>query len=1102
MSATPPDSVFDGGVERSSEDERRYRHLRLPRSSIQVLLVSDARCEKRAAAAMCVHGAGARTAPTELPGLPHYLEHMLFLGSHKYPMESHYKKVVALHNGRCNASTSPEETVFHFEVDAGGFQDTLDVFAQFFIGQPLLDWNAAERELNAVTAEDSRNRINDDRRARMVLQHTVPTRDVGVTTWSKFGTGNTSTLGPEAAAAAGIDVRSALWAYREVFYRRDAMALCLISAASLDVLEALAHSVWDQQSGAGNGHPNGSSDPLAATSDAATSDVAEPTAPAPEPLDPALAAAAQALVRSAKDKEAAAGPAHPWAEGEVSWPLLVRVVPVRERRNLSVLWPLGSGCAQHRSARAPVPRYLAHLIGHEGDGSLFATLQAEGLATAVSSSTYIDCPTFCALRVTISLTPAGEQRLETVLHRLYEYIGVVAAAAGGELAAQQWDEMGSLSGINFRYAERGEAMESAKEWSRRLHLYSAQHVLTGGRLLGGFPADQVVESLRMLVPGNSLVLHESRAASCGATMPDEDDESDSVAVAPPAGAGPLSLLDGAETVLEPYYGIEYTRAPLPPSLVARLAAAREAGVRATDGVLKSGTADQTAGDGRLPLHLPRPNSFIPDDFAMLPAPATPVDLARPPLRLDAGSRGSPDLAGERSGGDGRVRLAHWHETEVGFGRPKAHVALAFACSAGCTMLGAPASMILWLRLLDQRLSTALYPAYLAGLRWSLQPNNLGFDLHLCGFLQKLPALAATLVQSVLRWDGDGFAPLFEPRREALVRSLRSHSKSRSDTLASYYLDLLLSPKRVPVPDRLAAAEELTLDRLRDFHAAALARLGARLFTFGNLGTGGAVTLAEGIRREMEAAGAAPLPRAEWAASPVTRVPRGSWRLRLQPLSEEENNSGVACYYQCGRLGEDVGSEAALRLFLRLVKQPLFDELRTRQQLGYAVSCSLRYTGRGLERVAGFQVMLLSKSYAPPHLQRAIDAYLAGVSQMLVESVSDDEYQTTRRALVTRLLEPDRTLAEAFETRWAPIEEEDFFFDRNVRLAAALEATPLADVIALARAALGYPRLLVHVFGNPHKAAFDEEDGTGATPIEECEAWRAAQDVWPSLMPGE
>ena len=226
-----------GGVERSIDDARRYRLVRLA-GGIRALAVCDPQADQRATAAVCVDGAGARTAPIELVGLAHYLEHMLFQGSQKYPGVSFYKKQIGLHNGRCNASTSAEHTTFYFEVDAGGFEEVLDIFAQFFVGAPLLDASAAEREVEAVTNEDSRNRVNDDRRLRMVLQHSVDGRTHGTQTWSKFGTGNKGTLGAAAAEAAGVEVRAALLAYRQLFYRTDAMALVLISSQPLDAIEA------------------------------------------------------------------------------------------------------------------------------------------------------------------------------------------------------------------------------------------------------------------------------------------------------------------------------------------------------------------------------------------------------------------------------------------------------------------------------------------------------------------------------------------------------------------------------------------------------------------------------------------------------------------------------------------------------------------------------------------------------------------------------------------------------------------------------------------------------------------------------------------------
>ena len=88
-------------LEISPHDDRAYRLLRLP-NGLRALLASDPSSE-HAAAAMCVD-VGASHDPPDLPGLAHFCEHMLFLGSRKYPDESAYKKFLATHGGSCKAS--------------------------------------------------------------------------------------------------------------------------------------------------------------------------------------------------------------------------------------------------------------------------------------------------------------------------------------------------------------------------------------------------------------------------------------------------------------------------------------------------------------------------------------------------------------------------------------------------------------------------------------------------------------------------------------------------------------------------------------------------------------------------------------------------------------------------------------------------------------------------------------------------------------------------------------------------------------------------------------------------------------------------------------
>ena len=54
--------------------------------------------------------------PADLPGLAHFLEHMLFLGTEKYPEEGHYNQFLQERGGSSNAYTDFEHTNFFFDV--------------------------------------------------------------------------------------------------------------------------------------------------------------------------------------------------------------------------------------------------------------------------------------------------------------------------------------------------------------------------------------------------------------------------------------------------------------------------------------------------------------------------------------------------------------------------------------------------------------------------------------------------------------------------------------------------------------------------------------------------------------------------------------------------------------------------------------------------------------------------------------------------------------------------------------------------------------------------------------------------------------------------
>lgn len=133
-------------ITKSQQDNREYRGLQLE-NGMKVVLVSDPNTDI-SAAALSVQ-VGHMSDPDNLPGLAHFCEHMLFLGTEKYPHENGYIMFLSQSGGSSNAATYPLMTKYHFYVAPEKLDGALDRFAQFFIS-PLFTTSSTDREINAV----------------------------------------------------------------------------------------------------------------------------------------------------------------------------------------------------------------------------------------------------------------------------------------------------------------------------------------------------------------------------------------------------------------------------------------------------------------------------------------------------------------------------------------------------------------------------------------------------------------------------------------------------------------------------------------------------------------------------------------------------------------------------------------------------------------------------------------------------------------------------------------------------------------------------------------------------------------------------------------
>ena len=221
-------AVYAEEVIKSPNDTRTYEAMTLD-NGLRVLLVSDPDTDK-AAASMNVN-VGSFQDPDGRLGLAHFLEHMLFLGTAKYPDAEEYKEFISSHGGSDNAFTASENTTYYFEIDKDFLDETLDRFAQFFIA-PLFNEEYVQREMNAVDSE-YRLKIKDDgRRIYEVLKTTANRQHP----FSRFSVGSLDTLKDRKHDK----TRDELIRFYQKYYSANLMTLAILGKEPIDELEKLA----------------------------------------------------------------------------------------------------------------------------------------------------------------------------------------------------------------------------------------------------------------------------------------------------------------------------------------------------------------------------------------------------------------------------------------------------------------------------------------------------------------------------------------------------------------------------------------------------------------------------------------------------------------------------------------------------------------------------------------------------------------------------------------------------------------------------------------------------------------------------------------------
>ena len=793
-------------------------------------------------------------------------------------------------------------------ITASPLYGALDRFAQFFIA-PLFLPSTLDRELKAVDSENKKNLQSDNWRLSQLNKSLSNPKHP----YHHFSTGNLQTL-KDQPTKRGVKIRDRFIQFHDEHYSANRMKLVVLGREPLDELQS-----WVAELFAG-------------------------------------------VVNKDLPQNRWDG-IQPYSDTEVMTRVFAK--PVMDSRSVEIYFPYQD---EENMFRTQPSRYLSHLIGHEGPGSILAYIKAKGWANGLSAGNMHICPGSAFFTISIRLTPEGLQKYGEVVKVVFEYISLLK-----ETPPQKWivNEVKGMAEVDFRFKQKTPASSFTSKLSSVMQKpLPREWLLSGSKLIREFDATAISQAM------SCLRTDSYRLTIVSQEFPGDWDQK------------------------ERWYGTEYRSEPIPLDF--------------KDAVRRAG---QSKAQERLPdLHLPSRNEFIPTR-----------------LTVDKKEIDEPMKAPRLIRNDDEVRS--WWKKDDRFWVPKANVLVTLRTPLVAVTPANAVKTKLYCELVKDALVEYSYDAEIAGLEYSLASHPLGLDVDVSGYNDKMPVLLEKVLVSMR--DLEVKPDRFKIIKERMLRGYRNWDFLQPYRQVGDFTRWLGSENGWINDHYLAELPHLTPEDVSSFYPQLLRQLHFEILAHGNLYKEDALRITDLVQTTLKPRA---LPQFQWQVRRNVVLPEGSDFTFRRVLGDPANvNNCIEYYLYVGTVADHV-LRAKLLLLAQMTEEPGFDQLRTKEQLGYIV-----FTGaRTAATTMGYRIIVQSER-STEYLEERINAFLALFGNSL-DDMPLEEFEGLKKSLINKRLERIKNLDQESNRFWSHIGSEYFDFQQVERDVAHLKPLTKSDMI--------------------------------------------------------
>lgn len=223
-------------------------------------------------------------------------------------------------------------------------------------------------------------------------------------------------------------------------------------------------------------------------------------------------------------------------------------------------------------------------------------------------------------------------------------------------------------------------------------------------------------------------------------------------------------------------------------------------------------------------------------------------------------------------------------------------------------------------------------------------------------------------------------------------------------------------------EKYKSLSDITLQDLKDFASQFSQQLYVQGLVQGNYSADAAHYV---MKTLLITLGCRPIKERFYIENRSVQLPQGSHYIRAHTLNEQDTNTVIVNYYQIGP--STVRLKCILDLLMLIVGEPLFNQLRTQEQLGYEVKAEVDITSG----IAGYFVFVNSQETktTASHVEQRIEVFRNEMLQ-IVDAMSQEDYDHACDSLIKLMQITDMSLTSEVLRNWGQIISKRYMFDRR------------------------------------------------------------------------